>query len=186
MNVYDAIMKRRTIRKFKQIKIDRSDLLKLVDCARMAPYAVNAQPLKFKIIDDKNLTDAISPHTKWGAALADGTPKDNERPVSYIAVFGDTEIKQNFTADSATAATVMILAAEEMGISSCWLGAINKEKIMSILKVPEKYKLEYLIAFGYPLQKSRAVDMKNGSTKYYLTDDEAVNVPKRAIEDILL
>lgn len=80
----------------------------------------------------------------------------------------------------------MILAAEEMGISSCWLGAIDKEKITSELKIPERYKLEYLIAFGYPLQKSRAVDMKNQSTRYYLTDDQVVNVPKRAIEDILL
>lgn len=186
MTVYEAVMKRRTIRKFKQIKIDHNDLLKLVDCARMAPYAVNAQPLKFKIIDDKSLTDVIFPYTRWGAALADGTPKADERPVSYIAVFGDTEIKQNFIADSAAAATIMILAAEEMGISSCWLGAIDKEKITSELKIPERYKLEYLIAFGYPLQKSRAVDMKNQSTKYYLTDDQVVNVPKRTIEDILL
>lgn len=36
MNVYDAIMKRRTIRKFEQKAVSEDNLVKLVDCARVA------------------------------------------------------------------------------------------------------------------------------------------------------
>lgn len=186
MTVYEAINKRRTIRKFKQTKVDYNNLLTLVDCARMAPYGANAQPLKFKIIDNEAELSAIFPYIKWAAYLTDGAPKAGERPVSYIAILGDTKIKQNFTADSAAAATTMILAAEELGISTCWLGAIDRDKIASILKIPNEYKLEYLIALGYPLQKSRAVEIKNNDTKYYLTDNSILNVPKRTLEEILI
>ena len=45
MNVYDAIMKRRTIRKFEQKAVSEDNLVKLVDCARVAAYGANVQPL---------------------------------------------------------------------------------------------------------------------------------------------
>ena len=50
MNVYDAIMKRRTIRKFEQKAVSEDNLVKLVDCARVAAYGANVQPLKFMIV----------------------------------------------------------------------------------------------------------------------------------------
>ena len=52
MNVYDAIMTRRTIRKFTPEKVSRETLVKLVKLASMAAFGANLQPLKFKIIDD--------------------------------------------------------------------------------------------------------------------------------------
>ena len=55
MNVYDAIMKRRTIRKFEQKTVSEDNLVKLVDCARVAAYGANVQPLKFMIVTSKNI-----------------------------------------------------------------------------------------------------------------------------------
>ena len=52
MNVYDAIMKRRTIRKFEQKAVSEDNLVKLVDCARVAAYGANVQPLKFMIVNN--------------------------------------------------------------------------------------------------------------------------------------
>ena len=99
MTVYEAIMNRRTIRKFTQEPLKRDDRLKLVDCARMAAYGANAQPLKFRIVDDKDTMDKIFPKTKWAAMLEDGTPAEDERPTAYIAVIGDTSIKKTFETD---------------------------------------------------------------------------------------
>ena len=64
MNVYDAIMARRTIRKFTDRKIPQEDLIKLVDCARVAAYGANVQPLKFAVITDKDKLNDIYPFTK--------------------------------------------------------------------------------------------------------------------------
>ena len=53
MTVKEAIFARRTIRKFTREKIPYETLTELVDCARVAAYPANMQPLKFAIIDDK-------------------------------------------------------------------------------------------------------------------------------------
>ena len=186
MTVYEAIINRRTIRKFRQDPLKKDELIKLVDCARMAAYGANAQPLKFMIVDDKETLDKIFPKTKWAAMLDNGTPADDERPTAYIAVIGDTSIKKTFEVDSGAAVTNMMLAAEEMGIASCWMGAIDRAGIKQILDLDDKYELVYVLALGYPAQRSRAVEMKNGSTKYYLDDEEVLNVPKRSMDEILL
>ncbi len=188
METYEAIMKRRTIRKFTQDKIQKDDLIKLVDCARFAAYGANVQPLKFAVIDDKKTLDELFPCTKWAAMLSDGTPKENERPTAYIAVLGDTKIKASgmFEVEAGAAVTTMMLEAVELGLGSCWLGAINRDEIKKILNLPEHLNVVYLLALGYPAQKSRAVDIKDGDTKYFLDDTHTVNVPKRTLDEVLI
>ena len=139
MNVYDAIFNRRTIRKFEQKPIPAEDLTKLVDCARVAAYPANVQPLKFAVIDDAKTLKAIYPMTKWAGALTDGAPKENERPAAYIAVLGDKDIKNGgFEVEAGAAVTNMMLAALEMNLGSCWLGAIKRDEIKDLLSLPEK------------------------------------------------
>lgn len=186
MNVYDAIMSRRTIRKFKQDKIDKNDLIKLVDCARMAAYGANLQPLKFAVIDDESKMNEIFPFIKWAGYLEDGAPKENERPRAYIAVLGDKTLKASDTyeTESGAAVTTMMLAAEEMGIASCWLGAIQRDKIKKALALDDNLKVVYLLALGYPMQKSEPVEFV-GDVKYYL-DGETLKVPKRSIDEVLV
>ena len=105
MNVREAIEKRRTIRKYKQTPIDLATLHELIDCARLAAYGANMQPLKFMAVNDNAKVSDIFPLTKWAGYLPDGAPKDGEKPTAYVAVLGDTEIKKNaaFETDAAAA-----------------------------------------------------------------------------------
>lgn len=186
MTVYDAVMKRRTIRKFMQKKIERDKLVKLVDCARMAAYGANLQPLKFAIIDDDKKLSDVFPFIKWAGYLEDGAPKQNERPAAYIAVLGDKSIKQSDTyeVEAGAAVTTMMLAAEEMEIASCWLGAIKRDEIKQVLEIDDKFSVVYLLALGYPMQKSEPVEMKD-DIKYYL-DGDVLKVPKRSLNEVLI
>jgi nitroreductase len=187
MNVYDAIMKRRTIRKFEQRAVSYELLEKLVDCARVAAYGANTQPLKFAIIDDKETTEKIYPNTKWAGCLADGAPKENERPLSYIAILGDTTIKPNggFEVEAGAAVTTMMLAATEMGLATCWLGALKRDEIKKILVPNTSLDVVYLMAVGYPMQESRMVPF-NGDVKYFEDENGVINVPKRSLEEVLI
>lgn len=188
MNVYDAIMSRRTIRKFEQQPVPRGDLIKLIDCARVAAYPANAQPLKFAVIDDAEMLKTLYPFTKWAGALADGAPKDNERPMAYIAVIGDRIIKAGggFEVEAGAAVTTMMLEAQEMGLGTCWLGAIKRESIKEALKLKQDFDVIYLLAVGYPMQKSRMVEMQHGEVKYFESHDGTINVPKRSLDEILI
>lgn len=188
MNVYDAIKARRTVRKFKQERVPQKNLEILVDCARMAAYGANMQPLKFRIITNDNELTELFPYIKWAGYLADGAPKEGERPCAYIAVLGDTSVKSNgaFETESGAAVTSMMLEAVEMGLATCWLGAINRAEIHNILSLSDNLQVTYLLAVGYPAQESRMVDMQGNDVKYYLDESGTVNVPKRSMEDILI
>ena len=59
MNVYDAVLKRRSIRKFKQERIPLDILKQLVNAARVAPQASNFQPMKYIIVEDNELVKSI-------------------------------------------------------------------------------------------------------------------------------
>lgn len=52
MNVRDAIMRRRSIRKFKPNPIDDDVILQLLDSARLAPSGSNTQPWRFIVVKD--------------------------------------------------------------------------------------------------------------------------------------
>ena len=53
-NIWDAFKNRRSVRKFKPDSIPQTDILRIIDAARMAPTSGNQQPWKFLIIRDKN------------------------------------------------------------------------------------------------------------------------------------
>ena len=187
MQVYDAIMNRRSIRKFQQMPIEKEALLKLVDCARMAAYPMNYQPLKFMVIDDAAELEQVYPCTRWAGFLEDGFPKEEERPVAYILMLGDKNIKASgdFQVETGAAGTTMALAATELGIASCWLGALNRDRLRESLGIPEHLTILDLIALGYPAQKSQAVPMQNNDFKYYLNEEKILQVPKRSLDEVL-
>lgn len=187
MTVKETIFARRTIRKFTQEKIPYEKLTEFVDCARVAAYPANMQPLKFAIVDDKDTLDALFPFTKWAGALENGTPKEDERPTAYIAVLGDKTIKPDtngYEVEAGAAVTTMMLAAQETGIATCWLGAIERGKIHERLNLPDSLCVVYLLALGYPNQKSRMVEMTD--FKYYESEDGTINVPKRSLDEVLI
>jgi nitroreductase len=51
--------------------------------------------------------------------------------------------------DVSIACTHMILAAWELGIGSCWLGAFNEAEVKKILRIPDAVRVVAIIPFGY-------------------------------------
>ncbi len=187
MNTYDLLMNRRSIRKFKQSRIDPQILAQLADVARMAPTGANLQPLKLKIVDEAETNSKIFAHIKWAGYLApNGAPQAGQEPTAYICLFIDTNIKQrgDYAEIGAAAQSIMMLA-ESYGIGTCWLGAINRDEIVKILNVSDRYYLHTIIALGHKDQISVAEDIKD-DVKYYEDENKVLHVPKRRLEDVLL
>ncbi|MCL2833950.1 MAG: nitroreductase family protein [Treponema sp.] len=185
-NIYDIIMARRTVRKFRQDPVKKEILLRLMDAARMAPTGSNKQPLSFGIITDKQLCAQIFPNVGWAGYLKGTyTPAESERPTAYICVFADEENKGPAeTAAGAAIENILILAQAE-GLGCCWMGAINRDKIKEIVQAPREKYLLYLIALGYPAESPKAVQY-SGDVKYFLDDSKILNVPKKSIKDVLI
>jgi len=185
MNAYDAIMARRTIRKFTQQPVTQDILRKLVDAGRLAASATNAQPLKYKIVDGTRAAE-VFPHLKFAAAIAPrGTPQPGEEPTAYIIALVDSEIKASADLDVGLACGNICIAAVEEGLGTCLMGAVDRDAVAKALDIPSRYTISLVIAIGYPAQKSVAVPMGD-SIKYWLDDEGVLNVPKRGIEEVLV
>ncbi len=187
MNVLEAIKSRRTIRIFKRIAVEKQDILKIIDAARLAPTGANLQPLKFKIITDEATRRKMFPYIKYAGYLPDWDPSFEESPTAFIAVLNDTDIKptEKSECDSGAAIMNMCLAATELGLGSCWLGAINRAEIKRILRLDDKLDITYLLALGYPDQEASYTEIID-SIKYYHDENKNVFVPKRRLEDIIV
>lgn len=185
MNVSEALIGRRTIRKFKQTPIEEDKLKAIINYARLAPFAANVQGLKYKIITDKKMTDRIFNHVKWAGYLPKASPLPDERPPAYIAVLGDTAVKDSFETDAGAAITAMLLGAWEMGIGGCWMGAIRRRDISALLKLPEQYNLLYVVALGYSAQESKECEYRD-NPKYFYDDNNVLNVPKLSLDSIII
>ena len=78
----------------------------------------------------------------------------------------------------------MILTALEIGIGSCWLGAINRKKIREILNVPEKFAIDSILSLGYPAEDP-IMEPFEDSVQYYKDQKGRLHVPKKSLEDII-
>ncbi len=187
MNVTDAIIQRRTKRKYTTDKVSHNDLITLVEYTRYAPMPANLQPLKYVLIEDESLVKKVFSHTKWSGYHPENAPSVNEMPSAFIAMLGDADIKSNgiFEVDAGIAGTIISLVAEELGLSSCWLGAIDREEIAKLLNLKDNMKLLYLIAVGYSEQEARAIDA-DGDIKYFTDANGVLNVPKRKLDEIII
>ena len=185
--VYKAIISRRTIRRFKQRPIPKSILKRLINAARLSPSAANLQPLEFVVITDKATCAKVFVHLRWaGYIVPYGTPSPEERPVAYIAVLVN-KIKAQpkyCTYDVGAAIENILLTAWEQNIGSCWMQAIDRDKIKEILNISKDFRLDSIISLGYRAE-SPVVEGFRGSVKYWKDKKGALHVPKRNISQIL-
>ena len=77
------------------------------------------------------------------------------------------------------------LAALGYGLGSCWLGALDRNRLAELFRLPDTLAVLDMIALGYPAQESTAVPMEQGNVRYYLDENNKMKVPKRALDDVL-
>jgi len=189
MNIFDIIKTRRTIRKFdNEKKINKSNLLKMVQLWVLYPSRMNKQPLEFIIIDDKELCKKIFSKILWW--IKNKTNKVFADPVyapnAYIAILHNKTILEKwFEYDIWWSAENIMIFANSLWIWSVWLHSILKIEISNLLNIPkDTYNLDSLIWLGYPHQTSETVKLDGDKTSYYIDDEHNLYVPKRDFNSI--
>ena len=155
---------RRSIRKYKDIPVEREKLDLCLEAARLAPSACNAQPYKFVVIDEPALKE------KFCAAAFSGVYsacKFAAAAPAIVAVLSDTgkvsawlgnQVQDtNFRlVDIGIAAEHFVLAAAEQGLGTCWLGWFSAGAGAKALGLGSGKKIEVLLSVGYPAENPAA------------------------------
>lgn len=163
--VLKVIRERRSTRMFKSEQIKDEEIKEILDAGIYAPSATNKQPWHFTVVQNKEIIDALSNSFKELAKKSDNEyikrfGENKNFHVFYnaptvILISGD-ESNQMSAVDCAAATENMLLAAESLGIGSCWVGFVayllNNEEGKEYLKklgIPEGYKQIHSVALGY-------------------------------------
>ena len=146
--VIETIKKRRSVRTFEPKPVDKKVIEEILDCARLAPTAINIQPWLFGAVTANDLKRQISDMTDHGKFIKDCAV--------CFAIFADSSQKY-FLEDGCAATENILLACTAYGIGSCWVAGNKKayvDSIRKLLNVPEPYTLIALIAAGYSNEKA--------------------------------
>ncbi len=184
--IYESIIKRRTIRKFAHRPVPKEVLIKCVDAARLSPSGMNRQPLKYVIVNDPQLLLSVFSTLTWARNIPGYKHAPSEVPKAFIVILLDTEIRKQAGSDPGIAAMSISMVAYEAGLGSCMLGSVDRPRLQEILMVPDHLQVLLVVALGYPKEKSKAVKLEDGDTKYWFDKKGVLNVPKRKFEDIVV
>ena len=157
MNVGTTIIKcRHSVRSYKATPVEDTIIRDALECARLAPTAMNLQPWVIGVIREKGLLAKVAGLTNHGKFIADA-------PVCF-AVFGE-RVATYYLEDCSAATENLIIALQSYGVGSCWVAGDKKEyaeAVRKLLGVPDKYTLVSLLPAGYPaditMQKKKEQD----------------------------
>jgi len=173
MTLKQIIEKRRSVRKFKDEKIQEDLVNELIDAARLAPSACNAQPTRFILIQDNKTKELLKENNIFRQAfvydapliivcLGDASVFPNETLKKHYGSF-DKEVLGDVGAirDVAIATQNLVLMAIELGLGTCYIGLVDRKKIKEILEIPKNYVLPFVIVAGYPDESPKASARKS-------------------------
>jgi len=183
--IYEKITSRRTIRKYLQKDVPKEVLTRCVDAARLSPSGANRQPLKYVIVEAKDILKEVFRTLSWAGYLPDYQPSEGEMPRAYIVILLDKEIRKNSGHDAGIASMSISIVAYDEGLGSCILGAVNRAKLRQILNIPNQFDIVLVVALGYPAEDPLVDKIKNGDIKYWLDENNVLHVPKRELKDIV-
>ena len=183
MEVSEAIRKRRSVRKFKDRRVSREDLLELVDYARLAPSGMNKQPLEFVIVDEPEIERELFDYTNWAGAI-EWSPGSDERPRAYILILINPEVNPaTENHDAGLAAANICLGAVGKGLGSCLLGAIDKQSIKELVDIPDRLELDLAVALGYSDQEI-VLEEERDEIDYWLDEESIFHVPRKPRDSV--
>ena len=155
----EILRKRRSIRKYQATTIDSQAMEVMKEALLRSPSSRGINPWIFIFVDRKDLLQKFSQAKEHGAQFV----KD---AALAVVVCGDETKSDVWIEDCSIASIVLQLAAQSVGLGSCWAQIRNRvhskqksaEKyIRELLHLPENLKVLSIIAIGVPAETKTPV-----------------------------
>lgn len=162
MDAIEMIKERRSVRKFKNEKVDRNLMREIVDISKWAPSWVNYQIARYTLIDDEEIIKELATKGVNDFVYNIDTLK-NAKGVAVLSFVkgksGKLDLEKGDYAtskanvwevfDAGIACQTFCLAAHAKGVGTCIMGVINEKSIAEIINLPKDETVAALIVYGY-------------------------------------
>lgn len=174
--VINNIMARRSVRQYLDQPVEHDKLVAVVRAGINAPSGMNRQPWIVRVVEDQQLIADVN------EIFVQENPEQEKRDPHFKNMFRNapnlicvcTPAKGGGELDAGLLGENMMLAAQSLGLGTCCLGGpvrflLANEKckfFLDRLDIPEDYKLNYIIAIGYPAEKPDAKPRDDSKVKF--------------------
>ena len=157
---YDLLKSRRSIRKFQNREVEKDKTDTILKSALLAPSSRARRPWEFIAVTDRELLKKLSGCREHGSQFLAGAPLG-------IVVVADPVVCDVWVEDASIASIIIQLSAQSLDLSSCWIqvrkrfhsGDVKAEDyIKEVLEIPAQYRVECMVAIGYPAEEKRTYD----------------------------
>ena len=151
MEFNDVLNRRYSCRAFAAGGVEQEKVDRILEAGRMAPTAVNKQPVHIWAVSRPETLEAIKGVTRsnYGAPLllvVGCRPAD-----AWVRRYDG---KNGAEVDASIVATYLMLAAENEGLATLWVGSFDPAGLKGILPGTEGYELVAMINVGYSSEDS--------------------------------
>lgn len=162
MDVLDAIITRRSIRRFSDKQVSDVLLQSLFEAVRMSPSWANMQCWRFITVKSAQLKEKISELSYVESFFSPKGYKSNpakkgiaEAPVIIVACADPAQSgmlwdQHYYLTDIGIASQSLMLAAHGMGLGTVFVGVFDEGKLKALLGIPEHIRVVGLFPLGYP------------------------------------
>ncbi len=155
----NSITSRRSIRSYTPQPVEDEKIHALIESARLAPSGSNTQPWQFIIVkeDEMRMKLATQSHNQqwmneapvYIVCIGDSSSRlDENNTVKWDENSPDPELKQ-IIRDTAIAIEHMVLTAEQLDLSTCWIAWFTQDDIRPVLNIPEDKYVIAILTIGY-------------------------------------
>ena len=157
MDFFTLINKRESVRGYLDKQVEREKIIKIIEAARVAPSACNAQPWKFVVVNDKEITREVAKNLYEPMI---GLNKFALTAPVFIVIVGEKRNltskmgelikKKDYTSiDIGIASEHICLAATELGLGTCMMGWFKEKEIKKLLNINKNKEIHLVISLGY-------------------------------------
>lgn len=160
MNFLDNAKKRYSVRSYKSQKVEQEKLDLILEAARVAPTAVNLQPVRLIVVQEKEGLAKIEKAANiYNAPLAVIVCADHS--TAWTRPF---DKKQTGDIDASILTDHMMLQASELGLGTVWVCYFKPDILSQEFNLPENLEPVNILVIGYADEEPADPD-RHGKTR---------------------
>lgn len=155
MDDHTMFRRRFSCRSYRHDPVPRSAIDAMLDAALWAPSAGNLQPWRFVVVLEAGLRRALA-SAAYGQSFVAAAPTvivvcavPDESARHYGRRGHDLYCLQ----DTAAATENLLLAAVDLGLGACWVGAFDEHAVARVLTLPDGWRPVAMVPVGFPAER---------------------------------
>jgi nitroreductase len=140
VEVFEAVRTVLAVREYQDKPVPPDTVKRIVEAAHLSATSMNAQPLHFIVVQDRETIRELAGIAKSGPYIA-------QAPLAVVVADEQSRFAE---ADAGRAVQSMVLVAWDEGIGSNWVGFHGLDGVKPLLGIPNDIDVLAIVPFGYP------------------------------------